>query len=633
MEAESSADGNTDINKETKEQHDLHSSKTLIMKSPHDIVQPVDEKNGYVAGCESSVMKNVVKTYQSVAIKDDLAKQLKDSNIAAENNDGIVRKTPLEKHSSPGSASPQPVHCLENICSKTCNVEMDDLNGSVIKTEQTVSSDQVSDGTDITSGLVTTDLSFSGDDTRLSSSTVQEQTTSVQHNPASATLTSSIICDTSTISCCSSQKSDNTSCNVAKCNSSHREGDLTSETVSTSEICACMESVQPSDASVVGDAVEEKHQNNNDLIQFDKEVDLATFIGPSPCIILQTLTMSNANDFFNLERLETIGDSFLKFAITVYLYCTYPGIHEGKLSYLRSKQVSNYNLYKLGKKKGFPDCMVAAKFEPTENWLPPGYVIKKEGAYQGLSVHIASLLGTFDKKRESKGNREVAENKDHVTKSESSSGTLTTEKDDLREAESRSRYVASKKEHEQFNKELEAVIKMDEGEKIDASHLLKNLIPYNLQTQHSLPDKSIADCVEALIGCYLTTCGQRAALQFMSWLGLKVLPDHQLDTDSTLPNHQKAFSVLPQPPSPLLTHLPNVSQILEHCLDGYKAFEARICYTFKDKSYLLQAFTHASYHYNMVTDCYQRLVHILTILLIVFTLMVSFVHRYSKTLI
>ena len=61
--------------------------------------------------------------------------------------------------------------------------------------------------------------------------------------------------------------------------------------------------------------------------------------GPSPCDVLQALTMSNANDFFNLERLETIGDSFLKFAISIYLYCMYPGIHEGKLSYLRSIQV------------------------------------------------------------------------------------------------------------------------------------------------------------------------------------------------------------------------------------------------------------------------------------------------------
>jgi len=30
-------------------------------------------------------------------------------------------------------------------------------------------------------------------------------------------------------------------------------------------------------------------------------------------------------------------------------------------------------------------------------------------------------------------------------------------------------------------------------------------IPYNLVTQQSIPDKSIADCVEALIGAYLTS--------------------------------------------------------------------------------------------------------------------------------
>ena len=113
-------------------------------------------------------------------------------------------------------------------------------------------------------------------------------------------------------------------------------------------------------------------------IDFDVDIDLCTFIGPSPCVILQALTMSNASDFFNLERLETIGDSFLKFAITIHLYCTYPGIHEGKLSYLRSKQVSNFNLYKLGKQSMFPSYIIASKFEPTENWLPPGYVLQED---------------------------------------------------------------------------------------------------------------------------------------------------------------------------------------------------------------------------------------------------------------
>jgi endoribonuclease Dicer len=73
---------------------------------------------------------------------------------------------------------------------------------------------------------------------------------------------------------------------------------------------------------------------------FDAQPDLQGHPGPSPSVILQALTMSNANDGINLERLETIGDSFLKYAITTYLYCTFENIHEGKLSHLRSKQVS-----------------------------------------------------------------------------------------------------------------------------------------------------------------------------------------------------------------------------------------------------------------------------------------------------
>jgi endoribonuclease Dicer len=133
-------------------------------------------------------------------------------------------------------------------------------------------------------------------------------------------------------------------------------------------------------------------------LNLDQDYSANISTGPSPCIILQTLTMSNANDFFNLERLETIGDSFLKFAITVYLYCSYPGIHEGKLSYLRSKQVSNYNLYKLGRRKGLPERMVPIKFEPSENWLPPGYVIRKEGAFRDLNVQLApSFTDSQDK--------------------------------------------------------------------------------------------------------------------------------------------------------------------------------------------------------------------------------------------
>lgn len=112
--------------------------------------------------------------------------------------------------------------------------------------------------------------------------------------------------------------------------------------------------------------------------RFDYQPDLDNHPGASPSSILQALTMSNANDGINLERLETIGDSFLKYAITTYLYCTYSNVNEGKLSYLRSKQVSNLNLYRLGRRKVLGESMIATKFEPHDNWLPPCYFVPKE---------------------------------------------------------------------------------------------------------------------------------------------------------------------------------------------------------------------------------------------------------------
>lgn len=56
------------------------------------------------------------------------------------------------------------------------------------------------------------------------------------------------------------------------------------------------------------------------------------------------------------------------------------------------------------------------------------------------------------------------------------------------------------------------------------AELGKQSISYDLHTEQCIADKSIADCVEALLGCYLTSCGERAAQMFLCSLGLKVRP-------------------------------------------------------------------------------------------------------------
>ena len=266
-------------------------------------------------------------------------------------------------------------------------------------------------------------------------------------------------------------------------------------------------------------------------LSLDEDIDLSKYIGPNPCTILQALTMSNANDFFSLERLETIGDSFLKYAITVHLYCTYPGIHEGKLSYLRSKQVSNCNLYRLGKRKGLAECMISTKFEPYENWLPPGYVIndaKRKGTTPKVLL-VRNSYGHLEKVNDQALiDSYIVEDSSLVWTPKITEIPDTNLSKDKNQKMSKSNKEDNdtklNRQESDFDKELEelSALQLDVQQE-ECSTAGQTLIAYSLQTLHSIPDKSIADCVESLIGCYLTSCGKKAALQFMHWLGLKVL--------------------------------------------------------------------------------------------------------------
>ena len=217
--------------------------------------------------------------------------------------------------------------------------------------------------------------------------------------------------------------------------------------------------------------------------------------------------------------------------------------------------------------------MVATKFEPHDNWLPPGFDVPKE-LEQALinsgvpSTHwnMADLPADVSQCN--------AEEISHLIKERNndqgiarSSGTALD-----------SGGAAEKKINEKD---------------------LATFVPYNLLTQHSIPDKSIADCVEALIGAYLTCCGTKGALLLMSWMGLTVLPNVNEGEERQLE--------LPCPPSPLITQDELSLQQMAYLLQGFEVFEERIGYRFKDRSYLLQAFTHASYYPNRLTDCYQRL--------------------------
>lgn len=412
-------------------------------------------------------------------------------------------------------------------------------------------------------------------------------------------------------------------------------------------------------------------------------------LGPNPGLILQALTLSNASDGFNLERLEMLGDSFLKHAITTYLFCTYPDAHEGRLSYMRSKKVSNCNLYRLGKKKGLPSRMVVSIFDPPVNWLPPGYIVnqdksntdkweKDDTTKEGLMSN--GKLDDYDDdddedlmwrvpKEETDFEDDFLEyDQEHIkfidnmlmgsgafVKKISLSPFSPTDNSYEWKAPKKSSLnnVQFASDFDDFDySSWDAMCYLDPSKAVEEDDFVvgfwnpseencgidagKQSISYDLHTEQCIADKSIADCVEALLGCYLTSCGERAAQLFLCSLGLKVLPViKKTDGDSSLysygdqfnsqQKHPSASSVssslanqesslykdlvygfLEIPPRCMFDH-PDAEKTLKHLISGFENFEKKINYSFKNKAYLLQAFTHASYHYNTITDCYQRL--------------------------
>ncbi|KAL3629633.1 endoribonuclease Dicer [Castilleja foliolosa] len=63
--------------------------------------------------------------------------------------------------------------------------------------------------------------------------------------------------------------------------------------------------------------------------------------------ILEALTTERCSEHFSLERLEVLGDAFLKFAVGRHLFLKHDAIDEGQLTRKRSNIVNNSNLLKL----------------------------------------------------------------------------------------------------------------------------------------------------------------------------------------------------------------------------------------------------------------------------------------------
>ncbi|KAF5743147.1 Ribonuclease III putative isoform 1 [Tripterygium wilfordii] len=88
-------------------------------------------------------------------------------------------------------------------------------------------------------------------------------------------------------------------------------------------------------------------------------------------LILEALTTLRCCEDFSMERLELLGDSVLKYAVSCHLYLRCPEKHEGQLSARRSLAVCNATLYKLGTDCKLQGYIRDSAFEPCR-WIAPG---------------------------------------------------------------------------------------------------------------------------------------------------------------------------------------------------------------------------------------------------------------------
>lgn len=75
---------------------------------------------------------------------------------------------------------------------------------------------------------------------------------------------------------------------------------------------------------------------------------------------------------YNYERLELLGDAFLKYLCTIYVFVAEPTQNEGSLHIARQKLISNKSLLENSNLIGLPVYIQAKPF-PAKSWQPPNF--------------------------------------------------------------------------------------------------------------------------------------------------------------------------------------------------------------------------------------------------------------------
>ena len=302
----------------------------------------------------------------------------------------------------------------------------------------------------------------------------------------------------------------------------------------------------------------------------------------TPGDVLHAATLRAANDQFDMERLEILGDCFLKYYTGVFLFHKLSGestinTEEGDLTTKRSRVVGNKNLCLIARSLGLAQCLVSAQMEPHTTWLPPG--LDRRSLERKLIEDLDSKFGDMiEDGEERKKTLSVGSILNWIC--DEDLGLVVSDPDEL-----------LKRSTERFRNSKAMGLK--------------------LKSFSLINDKSLADCVEALIGCFLLKTGSFGALKFMSKIGLDMSSSNTVDDLLARKISNERVEIFNPPRHGFSEDDVGDAEMqraeLLYQKLGVSEIENIIDYKFREKSFLLQAFTHASYCDNRLTGSFERL--------------------------
>lgn len=266
--------------------------------------------------------------------------------------------------------------------------------------------------------------------------------------------------------------------------------------------------------------------------------------------VLNAITTAGAADIFNMERVEVLGDSFLKFAVSLYLLHKFPNWNEGYLTTMKGKMVSNKNLLYLAStlNTDIPGMIISTAFAPKINWVPPLFSLPK---------NVLTIV------------------KDNDLDPQFLEGVT------LSAREIQNGYAEDPEMH---------LIRT-------AAHSLEpcSANQYYFINKQYVSDKVVADTLEAILGTTLQSYGITQNFKVLQFFG--IINRNEVNPAACL--QEKLVHVR------IRANISNNE--VDKYLPDYVALEKKLNYKFQDRAYLLSALTHPSYQSNRITGCYQQL--------------------------